>query len=238
MGLLDLFAGLRRRGSTAGTRLDPAHNAQTGAQGTVARVLSRILAVGIDGRGAFAGAAEVAAAARARTGNTEAAISSVISQHVRRGAAAGFATSLGGFITLPVAIPANVLAFYVLATRMVAAVAHLRNYDIASQEVRTVILLTLIGNDADDVLRRAGVPLTASTGVAGALVLNRLPKSALMVVNKAVGFRILRSVGERTLHRLGRLVPIAGGFLGAGLDGFLMRQIGRAARREFAVGLG
>lgn len=237
MGLFDLFGTLRRRGSAPKPAFDPASDAPAAAQGTVTRLITRVLAVGIDGRGPFAGAARVADTARAKAGTTEGAISEVISQHVRRGAAAGFATSIGGFLTLPVAIPVNVFAFYVLATRMVAAVAHLRNHDIASPEVRTLILLTLIGNNADDVLRRAGVPIAASTGgVAGALVRNRLPKSALMVINKAVGFRILRSAGERTLSRLGRLVPIAGGILGAGMDGFLMRQIGRAARRELTDG--
>lgn len=239
MGLFDLFKGRHER-DLAATRsaLDAAHDPHSEAHGAVSRLIAKILDIGIDGRGPFGGATAVATRARAKAGTTDEAISAVIRQHVREGATSGFITSLGGFVTLPVAIPANVFTFYVLATRMVAAVAHLRNYDVASPEVRTAVLLTLIGNNADDVLRRAGVPVPASGGVAGSLVLNRLPKSALMVVNKAVGFRILRSVGERTLTRLGRLVPIAGGVLGAGVDGFLMSQIGRAARREFAVGLG
>ena len=36
------------------------------------------------------------------------------------GAASGFVTSLGGFITVPVALPLNVLGFYLIATRMTA----------------------------------------------------------------------------------------------------------------------
>jgi hypothetical protein len=200
--------------------------------------LDKVLDIGIDGRGPLAGAAEVAATSRARTGHTEDAISTVIGHHVRVGAAGGFVTGLGGFITLPVAIPVNVVEFYAVATRMVAAVADLRGYDIRSPEVRTAILLTLVGNNANDVLQQAGIPVPASSGIVSTLLLNRLPKTALMVVNKAVGFRILRSVGQRTLSRLGRLVPVAGGVLGAGMDGYLMRQIGKAAKREFPIGLG
>ena len=201
-------------------------------------VLDRILEIGIEGRGPFAGAAEIAAIARAEQGATEGAISSVIDQHVRAGAVGGFVTSLGGFVTLPIAIPVNVAEFYVLATRMVAAVADLRGYDLRSAEVRTAILLTLVGHNPNEVLHEAGIPVPASTGIVGPLLLNRLPKSALMVAHKAIGFRFLRSVSQRTLSRLGRLVPVVGGVLGAGMDGFLMRQIGKAAKRDFAVGWG
>lgn len=237
MGFLDLFSrdDKQRRQDLAATRsaLDAAHDPDSDAQGNVSRLIAKILDLGIDGRSPFAGAAKVAAKARSSR-NQEEAIDAVIAQHVRGGAAAGFATSLGGFVTLAVAIPANVFGFYVQATRMVAAVAHLRGYDISAPEIRTAVLLTLIGNDSGEVLQEAGVPITAATsGAVSSIVLGRLPKSALMVVNKAVGFRILRSVGERTLTRLGRMVPVVGGVLGAGLDGFLMRQLGKAARKEF-----
>jgi hypothetical protein len=239
MGLLDLFSRdknqQRQDRDAAKSALQEAEDPGSDAHGAVSRLIAKVLDVGIDGRGAFAGAAKVAAKARANKDKTEEAIDAVIAQHVRGGALGGFVTSLGGFATLAAAIPANVFEFYVQATRMVAAVAELRGYNTAAPEVRTAVLLTLIGNDSDEVLKKAGVPITAATpgGVVSSVVLGRLPKSALMLVNKAVGFRILRSVGERTLFRLGRLVPVVGAVLGAGLDGYLMRQLGTAARREF-----
>ena len=56
-----------------------------------------------------------------------------------------------------------------------------------------------------------------------------------MIVNKAIGFRLLRSVGERTLSRFGRLVPVLGGLVGGALDWQMMRTIADAARREFPL---
>lgn len=153
---------------------------------------------------------------------------------MRGGAAGGFITSLGGFVTMPVAIPANVFEFYVQATRMVGSIAHLRGYDVSRDEIRTAVLLTLVGNDATEALRESGVPVGAlGGGAVTSLLVGRLPKSALMVVNKAVGFRVLRSVGQKTLARFGRLVPVAGGVLGGALDGWLMRRIAKSARKEF-----
>jgi hypothetical protein len=192
--------------------------------------MQRLVDVGIDGLGRLDPAREVAEEARKAAGSTEEAISQVIRSHHRLAAAGGFVTGLGGFVTMPVALPANVVGFYVIATRMVAAIAHLRGYRVRRDEVRAAVLLTLVGADAEDVLAKAG--LTATGGVRG-LALRRLPGPALMVVNKAVGFRLLSQVSRRGLARMGRAVPLAGGVIGAGLDTWLLRQIAAAAREEF-----
>ena len=41
------------------------------------------------------------------------------------------------------------------------------------------------------------------------------------------------TAGRSTLMRFGKGLPIAGGFVGAGLDTYLIRRIADAARREF-----
>lgn len=238
MGLLDWLKPGRRETkreiSVTRSALEEANDPGEGSN-AVTRLISSLLAVGIDGRGPFASASRLAdKALEAHNGNIDKAISSVVAKHVRGGAAGGFITSLGGFVTMPVAIPANVFEFYVQATRMVGAIAHLRGYDVARDEIRTAVLLTLVGNDATEALRESGVPVGAlGGGAVTSLLVGRLPKSALMVINKAVGFRVLRSVGEKTLARFGRLVPVAGGVLGGALDGWLMRRIAKSARKEF-----
>jgi hypothetical protein len=146
----------------------------------------------------------------------------------------GFLTGVGGFVTLLVAVPLNVIEFYVLATRMVAAIARVRGYDIDRPQIRTAVLLTLVGADADDLLRRAGVLTTAGVGERlTSLAAQRLPAPALMVLNKGVGFRLLTRAGRSVFSRLGRGVPIAGGAVGAGLDVYLLAKIAEGARREF-----
>ena len=129
------------------------------------------------------------------------------------------------------ALPANVFEFYVQATRMVASIAHLRGHDVTDPRIRTAVLLCLVGSNASEVLGKAGVNLGGGTAIRVAT--SSLPKSALMVVQKAVGFRILRGVGERVFARLGKLVPLLGGVFGAGLDFAMMRAIAEHAKKEF-----
>ncbi len=54
-----------------------------------------------------------------------------------------------------------------------------------------------------------------------------------MVVNKAVGFRLMRGVSEKLLSRFGRGIPVAGGLVGGGIDAFMMKKIADQAMKEF-----
>lgn len=230
MGLFDLLTGSRGDVSTARRALDEARD-PTGDTSAITRLIQQVLAIGIDGRGPFASAVAVAEKARATHGSTEDAIDALVGLHLRGGAAGGFVTSLGGFVTMVAAVPANVFEFYVQATRMVAGVAHLRGHDVNDPEIRTAVLLTLVGSNSAGILAKAGINL--SGGTLSQLASRSLPKAAVMVLEKAIGFRILRGVGERALARLGKAIPVAGGLIGAGVDWAMMRGIAQQARHEF-----
>lgn len=219
--------------SAPGTALERAagHRSPGGLSGAAAGLVERLLDTGIDGRRPFDGAATVAQAARRGAADTESAIDKVVRAHLAAGGAGGFVTGLGGFVTMPVALPANVLEFYLVATRMVAAIAALRGYDLRTPQIRTAVLLTLVGADADDLLKKAGV--AGGGHRLTNLAAQRLPGPALMVVNKGIGFRLVSQVGRSTLARLGKAVPLVGGAVGAGLDVYLLRRIADHARREF-----
>ncbi len=199
--------------------------------GSAVRLVEGLLDTGIDGKGPFDSAHTVADTARTSSPDAEGAVDRIIREHMRLGVAGGFVTSLGGFITMPVALPANVIEFYLLATRMTAATAAVRGYDIRRQHIRSAVLLTLVGADADDLLAKAG--LAVPGGRLSNLAAQRLPGPALLVVNKSVGFRLLTDVGGKTFAKFGKGVPVVGGLVGAGVDAFLLKRIADSARHEF-----
>jgi hypothetical protein len=204
---------------------------ETPNEGAVARLVQILLDAGIDGLGPLKSAHEMAETSRLSTRNTEAAVAKVARNHLAKGAVGGFVTGVGGFLTMPIALPANVLEFYVAATRMVAAIAELRGYDVDDPQVRTAVLLTLVGSDADEVLTKTG--LTGGSGKVLGLAAQQLPPAGLLMLNKAIGFRILRGVGERAFTRFGRALPLAGGVLGGGVDLWMMKRIADHAMHEF-----
>jgi hypothetical protein len=230
MGLLDkLTPG--RSASTTRAALDAATEEQ-GDPRAIDRLVAMLVDTGLDGRGPLGSARERAEEALARSdGDREQAISRIARSTVITGSIGGFLTGLGGFVTMPVSLPVNIAEFYLQAVRMVGGIATLRGYDLAEPRVRTAVLLSLVGADADDVLKKAGMATAGSRVTSYAL--GGLPPAALMVVNKAVGFRLMRGVSERVLSRFGRGIPVAGGLVPAGIDGFMMKKIADHAMHEF-----
>ena len=231
MGLFDLLNPSTAGAGATRAALDEAAQAG-GDQSAVTQMVEKLLAIGIDGAGGYASAAAVAQSALADAeGDRDQAVNRIIRQHVVTGGVGGIATSIGGFVTMPVALPVNLFEFYVQAARMVAAVAVVRGYDVADDTIRTAVLLTMVGSNSDEMLAKAGI--TTGSGRLASLAAGRLPRSAMMIINKAVGFRLLRSVGESTASRLGRAVPLLGGAVGGALDGYMMHRIAQQARQEF-----
>lgn len=196
-------------------------------------IVDRLIALGIAGAGPFDSAAEVAdAALRSAGGDPAKAVDSIVTTHNRLVAAQGFATGLGGFVTLPVALPANVIGFFAIATRAIAAIAKLRGYDISKPQVRTAVMMTLMGSDAKGLMAKAGV--ASVSGRIADLASQGMPAPAVMILNKGVGFHLLSQVGRQGVGRvLGRGVPLIGGVVGAGADYWLLRDMMKQAREEF-----
>ena len=194
-------------------------------------LVRRLVDLGIDGAGPLPPAAQAAEAARRGSTGTESAIDALVSSATRSAAVGGFVTGLGGFVTLPVALPANLLGFYVIATRTVAGTAALRGYDLSDPQVRTAVLLSLTGTDAQTLLSRFGVGGTG--GLVTRLARGQLSGPGLMVLNKAVGFQLVSRFGRSALARLGRGVPFAGGIIGGASDAVVLRRIARTAREAF-----
>lgn len=231
MGLLDLFTSKGDEVKETRSALEAAADPAVEDDGAIDRLVQMLLDVALDGRGPVSSAHEVAAETLREQGSAEKAVEAVARGAMLRGGIGGFVTGLGGFVTMPVALPVNVAEFYIQATRMVAAIAELRGYDLSQPQIRTAVLLTLVGSRSEEVLKKAG--MTTGGGRVASYALRNLPPAALMVVNKAVGFRLMRTVGGKALGRLGRGVPVAGGFVGAGLDAYMMKRIADHAMTEF-----
>lgn len=194
------------------------------------RFVKELLEHGVTGVGPFAGAEQVAEEHADGVDDVEQAIERLIRTHVRLAAGSGFVTSMGGFITLPITVPAGVGGLYLIATRMCAAVAHLRGYDVRSEEVRSAIMICLLGSAGTQVLKNAGVQIgTKSTTAA----LKRLPGKVLIEINKKVGYRLLTKFGQRGVVNLAKLVPAVGGAIGATVDGVGCRSIAVYAKATF-----
>ena len=147
---------------------------------------------------------------REQHGDAEKGVHEVIENHVRYAGAQGFLTNIGGVVT--------------------AAVAHLRGYDLDDPRVRNAILVCLLGEDSVQRLVKAGTipahPADLATGPDSDQALDR-------AISSAVADDIIsRILGKRMAVTVARRVPVVGGVVGMGADGYATWRIGRYAERE------
>lgn len=185
----------------------------------------------VNGVGPLPGAAHAAERQlEEQRGDVDAAIHEVIENHVRYAGLQGFATNLGGLVTAAVTIPANIAGLAMLQARMVAGIAHLRGYDLEDPRVRNAILATMLGEDTVASLVRKKVlpapPMAIATAPAYDPHLDRL------VAAEVTSELLTRVAGKRIASTVGRRVPVVGGLVGAGADGYATWRIGRYADRE------
>jgi EcsC protein family len=158
-------------------------------------------------------------------------IDHLINWQVAKAGAAGFVTGVGGMLTLPVAIPANLAGVLYIQIRMIGAVAHLRGYDVRSDQVRTLVVACLAGSAALDILK--GVGINIGTRMTRQMVL-RISGEVLKRVNQAVGFRLVTKTGSKGAVNLLKGVPFVGGVVGGTFDAAATKVIGRTAKQVFA----
>jgi hypothetical protein len=193
--------------------------------------MRRVLEVAIDGYGRLPGAKTLAAKHLQRhSGSVDDAIDSIIEAHIRLASAQGFATNIGGIAAVAIAVPANLVGVAVLQVRMVAAIAHLRGYDVNDNRVRTALVMCLLGGEQIAERIVEGKLPTSPMTVATAPMFD--PELDRRVAEEVTGGLASRVGGRGMALMVTKRVPLLGGGIGAVMDGYATHQVGKYAKSE------
>lgn len=201
------------------------------APGVTSRAVLEAFRRAVDGVGPLPPAAKAADKQLAEQGgDVDKAIHEVIENHVRLAGAQGFATNLGGLVTIAVALPANITGLALIQCRMIAGIAHLRGHDLDDPKVRNAVLAVLLGDEvvADLVKRRKlpGTPMALATAPAYDETLSTT------IAAEVANVLIAKVAGKRLATIAGRRIPVVGGLVGASADGYSTWRAGRYADKE------
>ena len=197
-------------------------------------VLDRLYSSVLDGVPGLGTPQSLAAEARAAGGSLDEQADRLVRRHLALSGAAGFVSGLGGWLTLPITLPANLAAVASVQLHMAASVASLAGHDPRQAGIRERVLKCLVGagpadpaRDAEqETLDRVGLKL-AERGV------NFVVTSAL----DAVRWSASQLVKRQARRKLLRGIPLVGGFIGAASDSYVTHRVAEAARTEFLGGL-
>lgn len=165
-------------------------------------------------------------------GNTQQAAEQLIRMQVTKCTTTGFLTGLGGLITLPATIPADIASSMYVQIRMIAAIAVMGGYSLQDDMVQSMVFATLLKIKIGDVLKQVGVK-TANR--ASLQLLKKLPGTVLTKINQKLGFRFLTKFGQKGVINLVKVVPVAGGVVNGGLNLVETKAIGKRAMKVFLL---
>ena len=157
-------------------------------------------------------------------------VNSLIRWQNTKAGTSGFLTGLGGIITLPIAIPANVASVMYVQIRMIAAIAHMGGHNLNDDRVKSLVFVCLTGNAAKDILKDVGIVVGKKLAENA---IKNISGKTITAINQKVGFRLLTKFGEKGVVNLGKTIPLLGGIVGATFDSVSTNTVGNIARDTF-----
>ena len=197
-------------------------------------VLDTLYPTVLDGLPALGTPQSLAAEARQAGGSEEEMIDRLVRRHIAISSATGFVTGLGGWLTLPLTLPADLVGVALVQLHMAASVAALAGHDPTLPVNRERVMQCLVGVGPADPARDAEQEALDRTALKVAekglnLVISNVGRLASWGTKKVVTKQIKR--------RFLRGIPLLGGFIGALSDGYTTSQVARTARDTFFGGI-
>lgn len=146
-----------------------------------------------------------------QNGTLDEQVSSLIKWQVAKSGTSGFIGGVGGLMTMPFLIPANMASVLYIQIRMIAAIAYMGGYDLNNDKVKSMIYFCLAGNSVKELAKDASIRVT--TGIA-----------------QKAGQKMLAKFGGKGLSKA---VPVMGGVVGGAFDAMSTKLLGDVARKVF-----
>ena len=168
---------------------------------------------------------ETAAPWREKRGTPRARAEQMARRHIALAGTTGFVTGLGGFLTMPITVPADLAGVALLQLHMAASCAALAGRDLHAKATRDEVVECLLKTDEgenteeEEAANRVGVKVAE--------------RGLRYFIGKAVSWSA-KQAGERLIaRRFARGVPLVGGAIGAVSDAYITRLVAGHALDTF-----
>lgn len=164
----------------------------------------------------------------------EEAIDNFIKWQIRKCTTSGFVTNLGGLITLPIAIPANLSSVWYIQLRMIATIATISGFNPSDDEVQTLTYLCLTGTSIAQICKEAGIKVGQKITIKA---IEKIPTEIIYKINRIAMQRLITKFGTTGAINLGKMVPLVGGAIGGTFDYVSTKTIASKAKKTFFLGM-
>ncbi|MEO1133439.1 MAG: EcsC family protein, partial [Cyanobacteria bacterium J06639_1] len=151
----------------------------------------------------------------------------IVSRKSLKNGLVGAVTGVGGLITLPVTVPANIAGTWRVQIIMAMAIARLYECEVD----KTDIYLILAGNSAKETLKRLGVEV--GKHVTRKAVNRYITREVMKKIWALMGRKIITKAGEKSLVSFTKMILLIGAPIGFGFDWTATQAVGRTAIRYY-----
>ena len=163
----------------------------------------------------------------------EEACKAMLNNQIVKCTTSGFVTGFGGFIVMPIAIPANISSVIYVQMRMIACTAYMAGYELNSDQTQTFVYACLAGVALNNALKQAGIKVGIKLANG---VIKKIPGKVLTKINQKVGFRFITKFGTTGVVNLGKMILGVGAIVGGGFDLAETKIIAKRAYKWFWQG--
>lgn len=163
----------------------------------------------------------------------EYACKQMIKNQIIKCTTSGFVNGFGGFLTMPITIPANIGSVMYVQMRMIACTAYIAGYDLNSDQTQTFVYACLAGVALNDLFKQFGMKFGMKITEN---MIKKIPGKFLVKINQKVGFRFITKFGEKGLINLGKMIPGVGAAISGGFDFVETKIIADRAYKWFIEG--
>jgi hypothetical protein len=144
----------------------------------------------------------------------------------------GAVTGMGGFMTLPLAVPADLFASWRIQITMILAVAQAFRTEADPADLKTDVLIVLAGDSAKEALKRVGIEVTRA--MTRKAVQKEVSQEIMVKIWGGLGRKVASRIGRKSLTRFDRATPLVGAPIGFAFDWFATKAVGRKAIRYYS----
>ena len=145
----------------------------------------------------------------------------------RRAGCIGALTGSGGVITLPVTVPAGLLASWVIATQTVLSIAYIYGHEPDDEQLLFDLLMVLAADSVVTTLRE--VTTMSAQRVSRRAVEKYVTREVMVHINRVVPRTALTKAGQKSITSFTKLAPLVGAPIGCGFEHLFITCVGKRA---------
>lgn len=146
----------------------------------------------------------------------------IISRKSLKAGEIGALCGVGGLLTLPITMPADLYYCFKIHALTILSIAYIYGWNIHDEDAITDVLLVLGASTEVDAARYTGIKV--GQDLAKDAILNKFVTKEMM---REISRKIIIKAGKRSFMRFAKLIPIVGAPVGAGLNYSETKAIGK-----------